>query len=106
MNYLQPNEAVLGRYQQAQFNLNKVMVGVKPLITLDHCTEYLECEWWIYKLYYPSMKSITIAMEEYRVLLVGKIIDRFKNGVLYVALLSHVTVNEFNEMSLSDVRRF
>ena len=52
------------------------------------------------------MKSITIDMEEYSVLLVVKVIGRFKKGGFVVALLSHVPDNQFNKMSLFDVRIF
>ena len=52
------------------------------------------------------MKSITLDMTEYSVLLVGKVIGRVKKGVFGVALLSHVTDNKFNKMILFDVRGF
>ena len=52
------------------------------------------------------MKLITLDMELASVLLVGKVIVRFKKGVYDIALLSHVNDDEFNEMSLFDVRRF
>ena len=52
------------------------------------------------------MKSITIDMEEYSVLLVVKVIGRVKKGGFVVALLSHVPDNQFNKMSLFDVRIF
>ena len=39
-------------------------------------------------------------------LLVRKVIGRVKKGVHDIALLSHVNVNEFNKMSLFDVKRF
>ena len=52
------------------------------------------------------MKSITIDMVEDSMLLVEKVIDRVKNRVFGVALLSHVTYNEFNKMSLFGVRIF
>ena len=57
-------------------------------------------------MYHPSIKLITLNTEEESVLLVGKFIGRFKKVVFDVALLSYVTDNEFNEMSLFDVRRF
>ena len=44
-------------------------------------------------------------MTEDSVLLVGKVIGRVKNGVFDLALISHVTDDEFNEMSLFDVWR-
>ena len=52
------------------------------------------------------MKSITIDTEEDIVLLVGKVIGRFKKGVFGVPLLSYVTDDEFNQMSMFDVSRF
>ena len=52
------------------------------------------------------MKSITIDMAENSMLLFGKVIDRVKKGLFDVALLSHVTDYEFNEMILFDVRIF
>ena len=52
------------------------------------------------------MKLITIDMSEGSVLLVGKVIVRVKKGVFDVALISHVTENELNNMSLFDVRIF
>ena len=45
-------------------------------------------------------------MAEDSMLLAGKVIGRVKKGVFDVALISHVTENEFNEMSLFDVRNF
>ena len=39
-------------------------------------------------------------------LLVEKVIGRVKKGVYDIALLSHVNDEYFNEMSLSDVKRF
>ena len=47
MNDLQQNEYFFGRYQRKNFNPNKVRVGVKLLIDLDHWSDYVECEWWI-----------------------------------------------------------
>ena len=52
------------------------------------------------------MNSITLYMAEDSMLLVGKFIDRYKGEVFDVALISHVTGDEFNEMSLFDVRRY
>ena len=52
------------------------------------------------------MKLITLDMEEERVLLVGKVIGRAKKGVYDIALLSHVNVDNFNKISLFDVRIF
>ena len=45
-------------------------------------------------------------MAEDSMLLAGKVIGRVKKGVFDVALISHVTENEFNEMSLFDARNF
>ena len=73
---------------------------------MAHWSESVECEWWIDESYHPSMKLITLDMELASVLLVGKVIVRFKKGVYDIALLSHVNDDEFNEMSLFDVRRF
>ena len=39
-------------------------------------------------------------------LLVGKVIGRFKKRVYYIALLSHVNNDEFKKMRLFGVRRF
>ena len=64
MNYLQPNEDVLGRYQNPHFDTNKVRVGVKLLIPLSLLSYYVEFEWWIDESYHPSMKLITIDMSE------------------------------------------
>ena len=52
------------------------------------------------------MKSITLDTAEESVLLVVKGIGGVKNGLFDVERLSHTTDYEFNEMSLSDVRRF
>ena len=52
------------------------------------------------------MKLITLDMALKIVLLVGKVIDRVKNGVYDISLFSHVNVNEFNNMILFGVRRF
>ena len=52
------------------------------------------------------MNPTTLYMAEDSVLLVGKVIGRVKTEVFYVYLFSHVTDNEFNEMSLFDVRIF
>ena len=78
MNDLQPNEYVLGCYQQPYFNPNKVRVEVKLLITLAHWSDYVECEWWLDELYHPSMKFITIDMKLASVVMVGKIFGRVK----------------------------
>ena len=43
MNDLQPNEDILGRYQQPHFDTNKVRVGFKLLIPLAHWSESGEC---------------------------------------------------------------
>ena len=45
-------------------------------------------------------------MSEESMLLVGKVIGRVKKGVFDISLLSHVNGDEFNDMSLFDVRRF
>ena len=47
VNYLQPNEDIIGHYQHPQFNPNKVRVGVKLLIPLAHWSYPVECELWI-----------------------------------------------------------
>ena len=60
MNNLQPNAYVIGRFQQSHINPNKVWVGVKLLIPLDHLSDSVEFEWWIDEAYHPSMKLITI----------------------------------------------
>ena len=52
------------------------------------------------------MKLIPLEMELESVLLVGKVIGRVKKGVYYISLLSHVNVDDFNEMILFDVRIF
>ena len=53
MNDLQPNEDVIGCYQQPQLNPNKVRVRVKLLIPLDHWSDSVECEWWPYESHHP-----------------------------------------------------
>ena len=73
---------------------------------MGHWSDSVECEWWIDESYHPSMKLITLDMALASVLLVGKVIVRFKKGVYDIALLSHVNDDEFNEISLFDVRRF
>ena len=45
-------------------------------------------------------------MSEEIMLLVGKVIGRVKRGVFDISLISHVNDDNFNEMSLSDTRRF
>ena len=52
------------------------------------------------------MKLITLDVALEIVLLVGKVIGRVKKRVYDIALLSHVNDENFNEMSLFDVRRF
>ena len=52
------------------------------------------------------MKLITLDMELASLLLVGKVIGGVKKGVYDIALISHVNDNDFNEMSLFDVRIF
>ena len=106
MNDLQQNEDALGRYQHPHFNSNKYRVGLKLIIPLDHCSDSVECEWRVDKLYNTSMKLITLDMELASVLMVVKVIVRVKNRVYDISLLSHVNVNEFNETRLFDVRRF
>ena len=96
MNDLQPNKDVLGHYQYPHFNPNKVRVGVKLLISLAHFSESVECEWWIEKLYHPSMKLITLDMALASVLMVVKVIGGVKNGVYDISLISHVNANESN----------
>ena len=49
------------------------------------------------------MESITLDMAEDIVLMVGKVIGIFKKGVFDVALLSHITDDEFNKMILFDL---
>ena len=71
MKDLQPNEDVLRRYQHLHSNPNKVRVGAKLLIPLSHLSDYVECEWWIYK-----SKLITLDTAEESVLLVVKVIVR------------------------------
>ena len=78
----------------------------KVFIPLAYWPDSVDCEWWLYKSHYPSMKLISIDMELSSVLLVGKVIGGFKTGVCDIALISHVNNNEFNEMSLFDVSRF
>ena len=53
MSDLQPNEDVLGIYQQPQLNPNKVRVGIKLLIPLAHSSESVKCEWRIEESYHP-----------------------------------------------------
>ena len=52
------------------------------------------------------MKLITLDMSLTSVLLVGKVIGRVKKGVYDIVMFSHVNDDEFNGMSLFDVRRF
>ena len=52
------------------------------------------------------MKLLTLDMVLASVLLVVNIIGRVKNWVYDIDLISHVNDDEFNEMSLFDVRRF
>ena len=49
------------------------------IIPLAHWSDSLESEWWLEKLYHPSISLITIDMSEESVLLVGKFIFRVKN---------------------------
>ena len=93
VNDLQPNEDVLGHYQQPHFNPNKVRVGVKLPIPLDRWSYSVECEFWIDESCHPSMKLITLDMALSSVLLVGKVIGRFKKEAYDLALLSHVNDN-------------
>ena len=106
MNYLQPNEDVLGRYQQPHLNPNKVRFVVKMFIPLSHWSDYVECVWWPYESCHPSIKLINLDMTLASMLLFGKGIGRVKKGVYDISLLLHVDADEFDERSLFDLRRF
>ena len=106
VNDLQPNEDVLGRYQQPHLNPNKVRFVVKMFIPLSHWSDYVECVWWPDESCHSSIKLINLDMTLASMLLVGKVIGRVKKGVYDIALLSHVNDDEVNEMSLFDVRIF
>eukprot|EP00957_Ditylum_brightwellii_P025292 1913761-Ditylum_brightwellii.AAC.2 len=66
----------------------------------------IDSEWWTDTLYHPSMTNVTADMALHNVVLDGETIGRVRNGVYDFDLMPHLDDNEYNKMTIQDVRQF